>query len=225
MTKKILRYTRNSLLSFIGFILLYFFSAFCFSRITINKNPGNKQEIPIYIMTNGVHTDVVIPAKNEQKDWTAEIKYANTISADSTYKYLALGWGDKKFYLETPEFSDLKLNVALGAITGLNSSAMHATYYKNIIEDESCKKMMIDSAQYARLVAYILKSFNKDANGHFVNIKTKANYDHADAFYEATGHYSLFKTCNTWANSALKNCGQKSCLWTIFDTPIFLKYK
>ncbi|MCZ4242974.1 TIGR02117 family protein [Pedobacter punctiformis] len=225
MTKKILRHTRNFLFFFIGSILLYFACAFCLSRITINKNPLNKQEIAIYIMTNGVHTDIVVPAKHLLMDWTKEIKYSNTQSADSSYHYLALGWGDKKFYLETPEFSDLKLNVALGAITGLNSSAMHATYYKNIVEDESCKKLMIDSVQYAALVGYISKSFDQDANGHFINIKTKANYDHADAFYEAVGSYSIFKTCNTWANSALKKCGQKSCLWTIFDTPIFLKYQ
>ncbi|WP_131538376.1 TIGR02117 family protein [Pedobacter nototheniae] len=225
MTKKILRYTRNSLFFLIGFILLYFACAFCFSRITINKNPTNKQEISIYIMTNGVHTDIVVPAKSAQMNWANEIKYSNTVSADSTYQYLALGWGDKKFYLETPEFSDLKLNVALGAITGLNSSAMHATYYKNVAENESCKKLMIDSTQYASLINYILKSFGRDVNGHFINIKTNANYDNADAFYEAVGSYSIFKTCNTWANSALKNCGQKSCLWTIFDTPIFLKYK
>jgi len=225
MTKKVLKYTRKLLFSIIGLILFYFLSAFCLSRITINDKPNNKEEITIYIMTNGVHTDIVVPTCTEQMDWSKEIKYSNTISADSTYQYLAMGWGDKKFYLETPHFSDLKLSVALGAITGLNTSAMHTTYYKSIVEDETCKKITISKEQYASLTKYILNSFKKDKNGHVINIKTNAHYDNADAFYESIGSYSLFKTCNTWANDALKQCGQKSCLWTIFDTAIFLKYQ
>ena len=31
-----------------------------------------------------------------------------------------------------------------------------------------------------------------------------------DAFYEAKGRYSLFFTCNTWTNNALKICKQKA---------------
>lgn len=225
MTKKILRYTRNSLFTLIGLIFLYFLCAFCFSRITVNKNPVNKQEIPIYIITNGVHTDIVVQAVNTEMNWTKAISYQNTLEADSTYQYLAMGWGDKKFYLETPEFSDLKLSNGLRAISGLSTSAMHTTYYKYIKEDANCKKIMISKTQYHLLIGYILNSFTKDESGRLINVKSNIHYDIGDAFYEANGSYSIFKTCNTWANGALKSCGQRSCLWTIFDTGIFLKYE
>ena len=102
---------------------------------------------------------------------------------------------------------------------------MHTTYYKNIREDASCKKIIISKAQYRQLIDYILNSFKKDETGHLVNVKSSIHYDIGDAFYEAKGSYSIFKTCNTWANAALKACGQRSCLWTIFDTGIFLKYQ
>lgn len=46
-----------------------------------------------------------------------------------------------------------------------------------------------------------------------------------DAFFEGVGRYSPLFTCNTWANSALKSCGQKCCLWTALQQPIFRKYK
>ncbi len=84
---------------------------------------------------------------------------------------------------------------------------------------------MISRAQYARLIQYITNSFQKDAAGHFMHIVTTANYGTTDAFYEGVGRYSFARTCNTWANDGLKECGQKSCLWTIFDTGIFLKYE
>jgi len=225
MNKRFLKITGKCCIVFIALIGIYFITAFCCSRITINAQPSNPKELAIYIMTNGVHTDIVVPAVSAEINWTKEISYKNTLEADSTYQYLALGWGDKKFYLETPEFSDLKLSNGLRAISGLSTSAMHTTYYQNIQEDANCRKIMISKTQYLQLIGYILNSFQKDEAGHLISVKSNIHYDIGDAFYEAKGSYSIFKTCNTWANAALKSCGQRSCLWTIFDTGIFLKYE
>ncbi|TBO44992.1 TIGR02117 family protein [Pedobacter kyonggii] len=225
MNKRFLKCAGRCSIAFIALIGLYFLIAFCCSRITVNVNPSNAKEVTIYIMTNGLHTDIIVPAVNTEMNWTKEISYKNTLEADSTYQFLAFGWGDKKFYLETPEFSDLKLSNGLRAISGLSTSAMHTTYYKNILEDASCKKIIISKAQYRQLIDYVLNSFKKDEAGHLIKVKSNIHYDIGDAFYEAKGSYSIFKTCNTWANAALKACGQRSCLWTIFDTGIFLKYR
>ncbi|WP_316843244.1 TIGR02117 family protein [Pedobacter psychrodurus] len=225
MNKRFLKISGKCLIVFITLIGIYFITAFCCSRITINAHPSNPRELAIYIMTNGVHTDIVVPAVSDEINWTKEITYKNTLEADSTYQYLAMGWGDKKFYLETPEFSDLKLSNGLRAISGLSTSAMHTTYYKNIQEDANCRKIMISKTQYQQLIRYILNSFKKDVAEHLITVKSNIHYDIGDAFYEAKGSYSIFKTCNTWANAALKSCGQRSCLWTIFDTGIFLKYR
>jgi len=225
MNKRFLKYAARFSLFLLALVGLYFLLAFCLSRITINPKPVNKPEVAIYIMTNGVHTDIVMPAISNQINWTKEISYQNTLEADSTYQYLAMGWGDEKFYIETPGFRDLKLSTAIRAISGLSTSAMHTTYYQNISEDNDCKKILISREQYKRLIDYVLNSFEKDKAGQLIHIKTPVHYDIGDAFYEAKGSYSIFKTCNTWANAALKACGQKSCLWTIFDTGIFIKYR
>ena len=128
-------------------------------------------------------------------------------------------------YLETPQWKDLKASVAFKAAFALSTTAIHATYYNTLVESDTCKKILISKEQYQRLVNYITNSFQKNKDGHFINIATKAVYNKNDAFYEANGSYSLFTTCNTWANSGLKTSGQKCCLWTPFDTGIFLKYK
>ncbi|GJM35271.1 MAG: hypothetical protein DHS20C18_42720 [Saprospiraceae bacterium] len=179
----------------------------------------------IYILTNGVHTDIVMPTRNEHMDWSKKIKYTNTKSADSTHQYLAMGWGDKGFYLETPTWAELKPSVAFNAAFGLSTTAMHTTFYTSLTESETCKKIMISTKQYSKLIDYITNSFQQDANGHFIHIPTDATYGNADAFYEATGSYSMLHTCNSWANGGLKNSGLKSCLWTAFDTGIFSKYE
>lgn len=223
--KKIFKILLKSILVFIGFILLYVLSAYTLSKITVDKETDTKPEVEIFILTNGVHTDIVMPVKNDQIDWSKQVQFKNTKAADSTYKYIAMGWGDKGFYLETPNWSDLKASVALKAATGLSTTAIHTTYYKQMRLGDDCKSIMISKAQYSRLINYINNSFQKEASGNFLLIKTDANYGKTDAFYEANGSYSLFQTCNTWANSGLKACGQKCCFWTATDSGIFSKYK
>jgi len=225
MLKRLLKILFKTILGIILFLLVVATSAYVCSRITIDKEAGQPEEITIYIKTNGVHTDIVMPARNDQMDWTQQIKYSNTPGADSSYHYVAMGWGDKGFYLQTPTWADLKFSVAFKAATGLSSTAIHATYYRELTENESCKKIVISKAQYGRLIQFVRSSLKTDPSAHFININTHANYGPTDAFYEAHGHYCMFYTCNTWANSALKHCGQKCCLWTLFDTGIFLKYR
>jgi uncharacterized protein (TIGR02117 family) len=223
--KKIAKVVLRIVLGFVAFILLYLLSAFLFSIWAVKKEAATSNDVAIYILTNGDHTDIVVPAKNDITDWNREISYKNTVSGDTTGKYLAIGWGDKGFYLSTPTWADLKFSTAFKAAFALSTSAIHATYYQTMPESNDCKKIMISYEQYKRLIAFVDSSFKRDAEGKVINIKTNANYDKNDAFYEAKRKYNMFYTCNTWANNALKSCGQTACVWTPFDRGIFYHYR
>jgi uncharacterized protein (TIGR02117 family) len=190
--------TGRILLVLFAIVGLYLLAAFVLSRISTDRDFGQSNDVTMYILTNGDHTDIVVPVKNQLMDWSREIKFQNTISKDTTAKYLAIGWGDKGFYLNTPTWSQLNPIVAFKAVFGLDASAIHATFYRSMQENQDCKRIMISNEQYARLIIYLKNSFKVDTNGHFINIKTNANYDSHDAFYDANGTYSLFYTCNTW---------------------------
>ncbi len=225
-SKKLLKFAGKCVLGFVIFVLAYLGIAWCLSRITVAREAGQPEEMAIYIKTNGVHTDLVLPLKTEVLDWSKEIRFANAHLPDTGHiQYLAMGWGDKGFYLQTPTWADLKFSVAFKAAFALSTTAIHATFYDKLTENASCKKILISRSAYTRLVQYISNSFQRDAAGHFIPIATNAHYSNADAFYEANGSYSMLHTCNTWANNALKSSGQKACLWTPFDTGIFLKYQ
>ena len=220
ITKKLLKYLAIFILSLLTYLLIVTLLSF----VSVNEDfAENHQEIPIYILTNGVHTDVVLPIKNEHYDWSNQLKFEHTKSKDTTYQYVALGWGDKGFYLETPTWADLKASTALKAATGLSSSAMHVTFYKHLKENKSCKKIQISLENYQNLIAFINKSFQIKSRD-FLKIETDAVYGKHDVFYEANGSYSLFYTCNSWANQALKAANQKAALWTISDSGIFRHY-
>ncbi len=219
--KKLLKYIAIFILSLFTYLLIVTLLSF----ISVNEDLAeNQQEIPIYILTNGVHTDIVLPIKNEHHDWSTQLKFEHTKSKDSTYQYVALGWGDKGFYLETPTWADLKTSTAIKAASGLSTSAMHVTFYKHLKENQSCKKIQISVESYKKLIAFINESF-QIKSGEFLKIETNAVYGKHDVFYEANGSYSLFYTCNSWANQALKSANQKAALWTISDSGIFRHYE
>lgn len=218
--KKLLKYIAIFILSLFTYLLIVTLLSF----VSVNEDlVENQKEIPIYILTNGVHTDIVLPIKNEYHDWTSQLKFEHTKSKDTTYQFVALGWGDKGFYLETPTWADLKASTAVKAATGLSSSAMHVTFYKNLKENKSCKKIQISLENYKKMIAFINESF-QTKSGEFLKIETDAVYGKHDVFYEANGSYSLFYTCNSWVNQALKAANQKAALWTISDSGIFRHY-
>jgi uncharacterized protein (TIGR02117 family) len=225
MLKKSLKYFAFTVLFIIAFVLVYILAAYTLSRISLAAENDPQKEVSIYIRTNGVHTDIVVPVHHELFDWSKEVKVSHTLANDTNFSHLALGWGDKGFYLETPTWADLKVSTAFKAATGLSNTAIHATYLEKVKENLTCKKIVISRRQYQRLISFITSSFQTDSAGHFMHIKTNANYGKTDAFYEANGAYTMFHTCNTWANNALKSCGQKCCFWTPFDTGIFLNYE
>ncbi|UGS20337.1 TIGR02117 family protein [Flavobacterium cyclinae] len=219
--KKLLKYFAIFILSLFAYLLIVTLLSF----VSVNYDVAqNQEEIPIYILTNGVHTDIVLPIKNEHHDWSSQLKFEHTKSKDTTYQYVALGWGDKGFYLETPTWADLKVSTAVKAASGLSTSAMHVTFYKHLKENQSCKKIQISLENYKKLIAFINESF-QTKSGKFLKIETNAVYGKHDVFYEANGSYSLFYTCNSWANQALKAANQKAALWTISDSGIFRHYK
>lgn len=214
----------NSIAAILLAIIIYFLGASAISLIPVNSHTQHSDtSVAIYIRTNGVHTDIVVPATNHVTDWKQMLPPAQTLAANSQLGWLSFGWGDKGFYLQTPTWYQLKPSVAFKALFHLGTSAMHTSYSSLPAIDETCRRILISEKQYLQLVAYITSSFRLSNVGNTINIAGK-HYGSNDAFYEGQGTYSLFYTCNTWANNALKACGQKACLWTPFDKAIFRWY-
>ena len=226
---KIISKTLKRLLLGVGFslALLAIYALAIFGLSNIETSPVVKSAdstfYTIYILSNGVHTDIVVPTSSSLINWSEYIPYENTSSKTPELGLLAFGWGDKGFYLNTPTWADLTFSTAFKAATGLSTSAMHCTYYKSLKKSDNCIPLNISPSQYQQLISYILESFLLDANSKPVHIPNNY-YGTNDAFYEGVGTYSLFYTCNTWANQALKAADQKACLWTLFDFSILKHY-
>ncbi len=210
--------------SIFTFLIIYIFIIIIGSLITVNKKAIQKDEVEVFIYSNGVHTDIVMPTVSSQIDWRDVFSPLNTKAKDSTLQYVSIGWGDKGFYLNTPTWADLKFSTAFKAAFGLSESALHVTYYPTMTESSNCKRVMISKDNYQRLIAFIQQTAVLTETNKTSYIRTNANYGNTDAFYDAFGKYNLFNTCNTWANSALKSAHIKAALWTPLDKGIFYHY-
>jgi uncharacterized protein (TIGR02117 family) len=159
-----------------------------------------------------MHTDIVMPVNNDVYDWNTFLDETCFSDINENYRYIAIGWGDKGFYLNTPTMADLKAKTLVNALFGFGSTAMHVTYYKHIKCGDDIKQMTISKAAYQNLVAHITESFElTDEHPHLI---PHPNYGYHDNYFEAKGTYSIFKTCNVWTGDALKTANISMGLWT-----------
>lgn len=226
--KKIMLYSMRTILilisGFLGLLVIYLFIALILSIIPVNKNASKskQQDITIFLLSNGVHLDIVVPKVNIIKDWREDLQiYSFT---DEQVNLVAFGWGDRNFYLNTPEWSDLTFSTAFSALFLKDSSAMHVSYFRYLTDDKHCRKVNISNEQYHTLVKFIENSLSRNKMGSTIRIEN-AGYSPFDQFYEANRTYHLFYTCNTWTNCALKTSELRACLWTPFDRGILWQYR
>lgn len=136
------------ILKVIGFLLgavfIYVILGLLIPYIPVRaEKTGDAKTIELYILTNGVHTDLVVPVKSKYIDWSSKLPFENTKGQKTDFDYISFGWGDKGFYLDTPTWAELKFSTAFKAAFWLSDSAMHCTYYKQMKVGDDCKKMML----------------------------------------------------------------------------------
>ena len=188
--------------------------------INTDYNPKNG-EIEIFVISNGLHTDISLPVKTTLINWTDFIDTKTFRGIYQSPKFVSIGWGDKGFYLDTPSWIKLKLSTALNAAFLPSKTAMHVTYVvKKPIESNSIKRCVITKEKYTALIAFIKESFetNPDMTAQLI---PDAGYNSKDNFYEAKGSYYLFKTCNTWTSDALSISGVRTSALALFEHGIF----
>ena len=198
-------------------ILVYFFIAFVFSLI-----PSRPQAVectekqPIYFVHDAIHIDIILPKSSVDRDLQQKLKVFKNA------KYVAFGWGDKGFYLDTPTWKELKFSTAAKAMLVQSEAVMHISNYKEKRED--WKEVMLCKDQIASLNNHIRKSFKRDEQSRFVEIPDAGYGDH-DFFYEAHGNYNALYTCNIWVMEGLKKSNVKTAMWSPFAQGVFYHFE
>lgn len=209
--------------TFLKLLFFYLFLSITLGLIPVNTGFKEAAEGPeIYIVSNGVHTDFVLPMKNELMDWQSFFKPQDFGSSMERASHIAFGWGDQGFYLNTPEWSDLKPKTALVALMIPSRSAMHVTLRGEPESGKLVRIIRVNRSQYIRIVDYIIHSFLLGPEEKPIRLD-HPGYGEYDLFFESGLTFHLFRTCNVWTNTGLKHSGLRTSLWTPFDRPILFQ--
>jgi uncharacterized protein (TIGR02117 family) len=191
----------------------------------VPRNPGWEQPeagILIWVRTNGVHADLVLPARVAGIDWYEILPPQHVRDAALAGGWIGIGWGQREFYLETPTWGDLTLGTALRALAG-GSALMHVTHLSRPRADRWHRPVRITPEAYARLAEAVLADFDRDAQGRPVPLPG-TGYGASDTFYEARGTYHAFRTSNVWTGEMLAIAGVRIGVWTPFEQSIVWRF-
>jgi len=179
-----------------------------------------EQGITIYVRSNGIHTWIVMPKVSPEMDWRPYAQPAHLRNPDwGNADHVAIGYGNRDFYLNTPTWDDLSFETAGLALAGSGTTLLHVEHIDRPRPEEHQRPLRLTPDQYRRLVGFIQRRFRLDAGGRPIPVLGRG-YNEWDMFYEANGGYSFVLTCNEWTGRALREAGVRIGLWTPFEQSI-----
>lgn len=197
--------------------VLYLLISFLLTIIPVaEKESKHPKPYTIYIATNGVHADIVLP-----KNLISNPLLKDLINNPKD-TYIAFGWGEENFYINTPTWGDLTFSNAFKAAFLKSKTLMHVTRYKEL--KASWVPILVTKEQLDAFNTYILQTFDR-SSGEKTLVDGVTYTPNQDNFYRAHGNYMYYRTCNSWLNKGLKESGMKGSLWTPFDFGVTRWYK
>ncbi|MBE9187139.1 TIGR02117 family protein [Microcoleus sp. LEGE 07076] len=206
----------------LGIVILSFTAFLTIGYLTPRKWGNYSQAdctISLYIYNEGIHTEIIVPVKNEYFDWNKFLPLTE-IGRDATsdYKYLSFGWGDRAFMLETPTSGSINPVTAFKALFLPTPSTVNVQGYRVFPQNKDTKCVSISGSNYLRMVDYLKNTFQLEAKGN--KIKIGYGYGNNGSFYEARDSYSILRTCNDWTAEGLQKAEVNTPVWSTLPSSI-----
>ncbi len=196
--------------------------------VVVGLVPVNRGFIPtpggveVALVSSAVHADVIVPIAHGSVDWRDWLgDDAFSVGWPKHATHLAVGWGDRGFFLNTPEWSDLRPGTAARALLWPSATCMHVTLTRiDLYEPAALRTVTLSDTQHADLVRFVRQSFNTAAHDRPSKIAGVAYGDY-DAFYDAAGRYHAVRNCNNWVGAALRAAGVSAPWYTPVPKTMF----
>ncbi len=203
--KRIFRWAKR-IFKTLALMILAYLIILLVGMIPVNNDfEPSPEGIKLYIVSHAVHADIILPIESNTIDWSDEFNGYEFGSGTANKTHVAIGWGDKGFFLKTKTWDDFKISVAANALLVPSTTCVHVSFTRPEFF-ENRVSVTISESQYEELVKHINQSFVRNENGKPIQIPDSA-YSDNDAFFDAKGRYHLFNTCNSWVGNALKKGG------------------
>jgi uncharacterized protein (TIGR02117 family) len=215
---RIKRWTKRCALAIGGLVGIY--AAFLLlGFIPVNRDyqvPPADDCVRIFVRSNEIHTDIVMPTVHEELgiDWRKRFPPDDFQASVSRSPYVAVGWGNRKFFLETPTWADLKVANVVGALFWPSESVLHVEYLPLATPSAQMHELLVTRQQYVELVRFVESSLADCGEDGCARSAGQITFGAADRFYVSAGRYHCFNTCNQWTGRGLARAGAPVGIWT-----------
>ncbi len=218
MLKKIGQYGLKTCYSILSIASLYYLCCLVLPLIHVNGDYLYKTKgILVYVAGDGLHSEIIIPVKNEIMDWETTFNKGDFDTAANGKQWLCVGFSEANFYKTNRRWDDMNYFSAFIQLCGFGNSIMHVSYENEYPFNRNfIRKIYIGEEQYAKLCEFVKGSFAQN-NGEMLTPFIKTNNFKKEVLYEAHKEFSFFHTCNTWTNNALKSVSFKTGRWTALE--------
>jgi uncharacterized protein (TIGR02117 family) len=172
-------------------------NAMAFSPVADEARPHR-----LFAVSHGWHVGLVLPAAPLVGQLPAlKERFANA-------SHFEIGWGDKGFYQSEEVTARLVLEAMLsstGAVMHVVSLPPSADAPFDTFSASEVVEFCASERELASLNAFVQQSFLTAGAGQLV--PTKPGIYGNSQFYEATGRFHLFNTCNKWVAKGLASMG------------------
>lgn len=192
---------------------LFFLAAWIGSSIGRNGDwtepvAADERTVEILVGSNGIHTEIAMPLVTREKDWRTTFPVTDIRANTRPYTHVAVSWGEREFFLETPEWSDLSVSTVAGAMTG-GEAVLHVAHYVRPAPSDDYRVLRLSADEY-RALTEAVESQLVSAEAR----ETIPGYSWHDVFYSAHGTYHIGNTCNQWTSDQLAAAGVNVGIWT-----------
>ncbi len=167
-------------------------------------------DVTILVETNGVHTALVVPLVSADKDWRTDFPVGDIAASALPYSHLSISWGDKRVFLETETWGDLRPATVAHLLFGSGEGLLHIAHYLQPQPAETMRPVRLSRAQYRKVVQRVEALIPPAPR------RTYPGYEAHDVFYDARGAYTLIENCNAWIGDTLAAAGLPMGRWTPF---------
>lgn len=211
--RRLIRWTGRAALGLFGLLVAYCLAAWIGSSIPRNADwhepaANDPDAVPIMVETNGVHTALVLPLVTPERDWRPIFPDSDVAAPGPGYTHVAISWGEKQVFLDTPTWWDLRPWTVLRIVGIGGDGVLHVAHYIRPAPADDIRPLRVTHGEYARLVAAIDRSLPRSPRVRY------PGYGPQDVFYDAPGHYTVDNTCNQWTSNVLAAAGVKTGWWT-----------
>jgi uncharacterized protein (TIGR02117 family) len=168
------------------------------------------QGIPVYVVSNGFHTEIIVPLREPRtrQDWLLSLQDTSLSQQFASNQYIGFGWGNEGFYRASYGGRFPGPGIILRALLPA-PTLVHVSFYPGAPQPaRRVISLHISEDEYRQLYAGLRSAFAAATTPP--RRSTAPGYSAQDVFFQGSGRYHAFHTCNDWTNRTLSTAGVRA---------------